>query len=33
MLAMLGFEDMSLMPHSIDNSMFVESLMPKEIGA
>jgi hypothetical protein len=25
MLAMLGFEDMSSMPHNIDNSMFAES--------
>ncbi len=33
-LAMPGFEDMSSVPQSIDNSMFVESLMPKkEIGA
>jgi hypothetical protein len=33
-LAMPGFEDMSSVPESIDNSMFVESLMPKkEIGA
>jgi hypothetical protein len=32
-LAMLGFEDMSSMPHNIDNSIFVKSLMPKEIGA
>ncbi len=33
MLAMLWFEDMSSMPHNIDNSIFVKSLMPKEIGA
>jgi hypothetical protein len=33
MLAMPGFEDMSSMPHNIDNSIFVKSLMPKEIGA
>jgi hypothetical protein len=33
MLAMSGFEDMSSMPHSIDNSIFVKSLMHKEIGA
>jgi hypothetical protein len=33
MLAMLWFEDMSSMPHNIDNFIFVKSLMPKEIGA
>jgi len=32
-LAMLRFEDMYSIPHSIDNSIFVKSLMPKEIGA
>jgi hypothetical protein len=32
-LEMLSFEDMSSMPHNIDNSIFVKSLMPKEIGA
>jgi hypothetical protein len=33
MLVMPGFEDMFSMPHSIDNSIFVNNLMPKEIGA